>query len=67
MKAFSDKILWNMPNIEQLNVGAFGIYGSVLMPEGDFVCTGWGQINGTLVANNYYSGGSYISTDIPIL
>lgn len=65
MKAFSSMVLWNMPNIKKLNIGGFGMQGSVLMPQGDFICTGWGQINGTLVANNYYSGGSYISTDIP--
>jgi choice-of-anchor A domain-containing protein len=65
IKSFSDKILWNMPYINQLNIGSFGMYGSVLMPEGDFVCIGWGQINGTLVANNYYSGSPYVLTDIP--
>jgi choice-of-anchor A domain-containing protein/LPXTG-motif cell wall-anchored protein len=46
------KILFNFPDATTINLGNIGIFGSVLAPKAT-VNASWGQLNGTLVANNF--------------
>ncbi|MFT8311641.1 MAG: SpaA isopeptide-forming pilin-related protein [Sporolactobacillus sp.] len=46
------KILFNFPDATTINLGNIGIFGSVLAPKAT-VNASWGQLNGTLIANNF--------------
>ncbi|MCQ2009889.1 SpaA isopeptide-forming pilin-related protein [Sporolactobacillus sp. STSJ-5] len=46
------KIVFNFPDATTINLGTIGIFGSILAPKAT-VNANWGQLNGTLVANNF--------------
>lgn len=47
-----DNVLFNFYEAEELDLYNIGIYGSILAPMAD-ITTGYGQINGTVVANSW--------------
>ena len=54
----SRKILWNIPSAETITMSSFALYGSLVAPHADFISgNGDGQLNGTLIVDNYYNAG----------
>lgn len=68
-KSYSGRILWNLPLAQPGNeIPVAGtIYGSVLAPTGDFRVAGWGNIEGTFIANSFISEGCFEGHNNPFI
>lgn len=68
-KSYAGRIIWNlplaMPNHEVPIAGT--IYGSVLAPTGNFRVAGYGNIEGTFIANSFISSGSFEGHNNPFI
>lgn len=49
------KWLWNFPETENLNFYSIAVKGSILAPHATFNATGSGNIDGTVILNNFYN------------
>lgn len=49
------KWLWNFPETENLNLYSIAVKGSILAPHATFNATGSGNIDGTVILNNFYN------------
>ncbi|MBU5317798.1 choice-of-anchor A family protein [Clostridium bornimense] len=49
------KWLWNFPEAENLNFYGISVKGSILAPHATFNATGSGNIEGTIILNNFYN------------
>lgn len=61
VRSYASNIIWNLPfAYPGVDIPIAGtIYGSVLAPTGDFKVTGWGNVEGTFIANKFVSEGNF--------
>jgi choice-of-anchor A domain-containing protein len=50
---FCNQLIWNMPEVTTLEVGGISVQGSVLAPNATMVSSGSGNINGTVIVENF--------------
>ncbi|WP_187393494.1 choice-of-anchor A family protein, partial [Bacillus sp. E214] len=55
------RILWNFPELTKLDIFGFEMVGSLLAPQAEFIPSGYGNINGTVIVKDFInsSEGNY--------
>nr|WP_302597455.1 choice-of-anchor A family protein [uncultured Cellulosilyticum sp.] len=68
-KSYAGRIIWNLPlAMPGHDIPIAGtIYGSVLAPTGDFRVAGYGNIEGTFIANSFVSKGNFEGHNNPFI
>jgi len=50
---FCNQLIWNFPEATTISVSGTAVQGSILAPFADFAANGSGQVNGTVIVNNF--------------
>jgi choice-of-anchor A domain-containing protein len=50
---FCNQVIWNFPEATSVSVSGTAVQGSILAPLADFGSNGSGQVNGTVIVNNF--------------
>lgn len=53
---FCNQLIWNFPEVTSISVSGTAVQGSILAPFADFDTNGSGQVNGTVIVNNFEIG-----------